>query len=103
MEDLLDFDFQASDEEFGAKDKLNSKKGIAQAKSQNDFLPRPLTQKKKGSKSRKKSNINNSVVRVFTSSVHKTAFKKPKTRKAQQSIQVETETMVNGAHAAPPN
>ena len=62
MEDLLDFDSQATDEEFGAKDKLNSKKGMAQAKSQNDFLPRPPTQRKKCSKSYKKSNINNSIV-----------------------------------------
>ena len=47
--------------------------------------------------------VNNSVVRVFTSSVHRTAFKKPKARKAQQAIQAETETTVDGAHAAPPN
>ena len=66
MEDLLDFDSQATDEEFGAKDKLNSKKGMAQVKSQNDFSPRPPTQRKKRSKSCKKSNVKNSVVRVFT-------------------------------------
>ena len=103
MEDLLDFDSQATDKEFGAKDKLNSKKGMAQAKSQNYFLPRPPTQRKKRSKSRKKSNIKKSVVRVFTSSIHKTAFQKHKAEQPQQTIQVETETGIDEAHAALPN
>ena len=86
MEDLLDFGSQATDEEFWAKDKLNSKKRMAQGRSQNDFLPRPPAQRKKHSKPHKKTMVNNSVVRVFTSSVHKTAFQKQKDGKAQQTI-----------------
>ena len=101
MEDLLDFDSQATKEEFGTKDKLNSQ-GIAQVKSQNDFSPRPPTQRKKRSKSHKKSNVNNPVVRVLTSSVHKTAFRKKKSDQAQQTIQVEMETAIDGAFSAPP-
>ena len=101
MEDLLNFDSQVTDEEFGTKDKFNSQ-GMAQAKSQKDFTPRPPTQRKKRSKSHKKSNINNPVVRVFTSSVHKTAFRKKKADQAQQTIQVETKTVIDGACAAPP-
>ena len=92
-----------TEEEFGAKDKLNSKKGMAQAKSQSNFSPRPPTQRKKHSKSYKQSKVNNSVVRVFTSSVHKTAFWKKKADQAQQTIQVETETTIDGAFAALPN
>ena len=46
--------------------------------------------------------VNNSVVRVFTSSIHKTAFLKQKSGQAQQTIQVETETAIDGAFAAPP-
>ena len=102
MEDLLDFDSQATEEEFGTKDKLNSQ-GMAQAKSQKDFMPRPPTQRKRRSKSHKKSNINNPVVRVFTSSVHKTAFRKKKADQAQQTIQVDTKTAIDGAFAALPN
>ena len=102
MEDLLDFDSHPTEEEFGAKDKLNSKKGMAQAKSQKDFTPRPPTQRKKHSKSLKKSNVNNPVVRGFISSVHKTAFRKKKADQAQQTIQVKTETAIDRAFAALP-
>ena len=59
-------------------------------------------QKKKRPKPHKRAMVNNSLVRVFTSNVHKTAFKKPKARKAWQAIQAELEAMVDGAHAASP-
>ena len=42
LKDLLDFDSQATKEEFGTKDKLNSQ-GMAQGKSQKDCTPRPFT------------------------------------------------------------
>ena len=75
---------------------------MAQMRSQNDFSPRPPAQRKKRSKSHKRAMVNNSVVRVFTSNVHKKAFKKQKARKARQAIQVEWEAAVDGAHAASP-
>ena len=102
MKDLLNFDSQATVEKSRTKDKLNSQ-GMAQAKSQKDFTPRLPTQRKKRSNSHKMSNVNNPVVRVFTSSVHKTAFRKKKADQAQQTIQVEMETAIDGAFAALPN
>ena len=68
-------------------------------KSQEEILPMLLAQKKKHHKPNKRAMVNKSVVRVVTSKVHKTAFKKPKARKARQAIQAESGAGVDGAHA----
>ena len=70
---------------------------------QEGMLPSPFVQRKGRPQPNQRSRVNKSVVRVVTTKVHKTAFKKSKARKAHQAIQADSEAEVDGAHAASPN
>ena len=94
---------QAADKLFWGKDNPDSKQNVSRMTPQEGVSPALIVWRKEHPKLKQKSRVNKTVVRVVSTKVCKTAFKKSKARKAQQAIQADSGAKDDRACNASPN
>ena len=94
---------QAADKLFWGKDNPDSEQNVLQMTPQEEVLPALFAWRKGHPKPRQRPRTNKSVVRVVTTKVRKTAFKKSKARKAHQAIQADSGNEDDETCTASPN